>query len=54
MIKVCGLTLYGTQAASTRYRLGQYVPGLKGNGIDLRIAPLLGDEYVRRAFTGET
>jgi len=54
MIKVCGLTLYGTQAASTRYRLGQYAPGLKADGIDLHITPLLGDEYVRCAFAGET
>ena len=54
MIKVCGLALYGTQAASTRYRLGQYVPGLRADGIDLRITPLLRDEYVRCAFAGET
>ena len=54
MIKVCGLTLYGTQAASTRHRLGQYVPGLKADGIDLRVTPLLGDEYVRCSFIGET
>ena len=50
MIKVCGLTLYGAQAASTRYRLGQYVPGLKTDGIDLHIMPLLGDEYVTMCF----
>jgi glycosyltransferase involved in cell wall biosynthesis len=49
---VCGLTLYGAQAASTRYRLGQYVPGLKREGIDLRIMPLLGDGYVKVTFSG--
>jgi glycosyltransferase involved in cell wall biosynthesis len=54
MIKVCGLALYGFQAASTRYRLAQYVPGLKENGIDLHITPLLSDEYVTRAFAGQT
>jgi glycosyltransferase involved in cell wall biosynthesis len=54
MIKVCGLALYGSQAASTRYRLAQYVPGLKADGIDLRITPLLRDEYVTRAFAGQT
>ena len=54
MIKVCGLALYGSQAASTRYRLAQYVPGLKENGIDLRITPLLRDEYVTRTFAGQT
>ena len=52
MIKVCGLTLYGAQAASTRYRLGQYVPGLKREGIDLRIMPLLGDGYIKVTFSG--
>ena len=54
MVKVCGLTLYGAQAASTRYRLGQYVPGLKAEGIDLHISPLLGDDYVRFTFIGKT
>ena len=52
MIKVCGLTLYGAQAASTRYRLGQYVPGLKREGIDLRIIPLLRDGYIKLTFSG--
>ena len=47
------MALYGTQAASTRHRLQQYVPGLKAEGIDLHVTPLLGDEYVRSAFTGE-
>ncbi len=32
MIKVQGLALYGPLAASTRYRLGQYVPGLASLG----------------------
>ena len=53
-MKVCGLTLYGGQAASTRYRLGQYGPGLRTDGIELHIKPLLGDEYLRCAFAGET
>lgn len=52
MIKVLGLALYGQLAASTRYRLGQYVPGLASQGIDLRICHLLGDEYLRQRFGG--
>ena len=52
MIKVLGLALYGPLAASTRYRLGQYVPGLASLGIDLQIHHLLGDDYLRRRFTG--
>ncbi|MDZ4326217.1 MAG: glycosyltransferase family 4 protein [Pseudomonas sp.] len=50
MIKVLGLALYGPLAASTRYRLGQYVDGLAGFGIDLQIRHLLGDDYLRRRF----
>ena len=52
MIKVLGLALYGPLAASTRYRLGQYVPGLASQGIDLQICHLLGDDYLRRRFGG--
>lgn len=51
MIKVLGLALYGPLAASTRYRLGQYVPGLASQGINLQICHLLGDNYLRRRFT---
>lgn len=54
MIKVLGLSLYGPLAASTRYRLGQYVPGLAKMGIDLQVKGLLGDEYLRRRFSGES
>lgn len=52
MIKVLGLALYGPLAASTRYRLGQYVDGLAEMGIDLQIRHLLGDDYLRRRFAG--
>lgn len=50
MIKVLGLALYGPLAASTRYRLGQYVSGLASMGIDLQIRHLLGDDYLRARF----
>jgi glycosyltransferase involved in cell wall biosynthesis len=52
MIKVLGLALYGPLAASTRYRLGQYVPGLLSQGIDMKICHLLSDDYLRRRFGG--
>jgi glycosyltransferase involved in cell wall biosynthesis len=52
MIKVLGLALYGPLAASTRYRLGQYVSGLKVLGIDLQIKFLLNDDYLRTQFSG--
>lgn len=54
MTKVLGLALYGPLAASTRYRLGQYVPGLADYGIDLQIRHLLGDVYLRRTFGGKS
>ena len=53
MIKVLGLALYGPLAASNRYRLGQYVSGLAGLGIDLQVFHLLGDDYLRARF-GDT
>jgi glycosyltransferase involved in cell wall biosynthesis len=52
MIKVLGLALYGPLAASNRYRLGQYVPGLASIGIDLQIRHLLGDDYLSARFSG--
>lgn len=52
MIKILGMALYGPLAASTRYRLGQYVEGLRVHGIDLQIRYLLGDDYLGRRFAG--
>ena len=52
-IKVLGLSLYGSLAASTRYRLAQYAPGLSQQGIDLEVKALLGDSYVQKSFAGE-
>jgi hypothetical protein len=54
MTRLLGLALYGQKAASTRYRLGQYVPGLAQHGIDLQIHHLLGDDYLRRRFSGDS
>lgn len=52
-IKVLGLSLYGPLAASTRYRLEQYKPGLLQHGIDLEVKALLGDRYVETIFSGK-
>jgi glycosyltransferase involved in cell wall biosynthesis len=54
MIKVLALSLYGPQAASPRYRLTQYNPGLREHGIDLQFKSLFGDDYIPRSFAGET
>ncbi len=53
MIRVQGFALYGPLAASTRYRLEQYAPGLSSYGIEMRISHLLGDDYLNRRFTGK-
>lgn len=50
MIRVLGLALYGPLAASTRYRLGQYVSQLASVGIEMQINCLLGDNYLRNRF----
>jgi len=52
MIKVLGLALYGPLAASTRYRLLQYLPGLADRDIRLEVHSLLGDKYLSRQFAG--
>ena len=52
MIKLLGFALYGPLAASTRYRLGQYIPGLAKHGINLEICHLLDDDYLRNRFRG--
>jgi glycosyltransferase involved in cell wall biosynthesis len=52
MIKVLGLSLYGPLAASTRYRLTQYIEPLRQHGIELDVHPLLGDDYVQTTYAG--
>ena len=52
MINVLGLALYGPMAASTRVRMGQFVPGLAQHGIHLEVSALLGDDYLRKRFHG--
>jgi len=52
MIRVQGFALYGPLAASTRYRLEQYAPGLRSHGIELQTVHLLGDVYLQRRFNG--
>lgn len=53
MIKAQGFALYGPLAASTRYRLAQFVPGLRAFGIDLQLVHLLDDNYLGRRFNGQ-
>lgn len=54
MIKVCALTLYGSQAASTRYRVEQYIEGLQRENISVEVYPLLDNDYLKNTFKGES
>jgi glycosyltransferase involved in cell wall biosynthesis len=51
-VRVLAFTKYGREAASTRYRLLQFLPALREAGITVDWRPLLGDQYVRGLVTG--
>lgn len=51
-MRVTAFTKYGPLAASTRQRILQYIPALKGAGISLTYHSLLGQAYVRSLATG--
>ncbi|MFM2112777.1 MAG: hypothetical protein RLZZ271_1437, partial [Pseudomonadota bacterium] len=52
MTRVLGLSLYGQRAASTRYRLTQFQPGLRARGIELDVNALLDDDYLLARYQG--
>ena len=47
------LSRYGRLGQSSRIRSYQYIPYLRAHGVDLTVAPLLGDDYLRRLHAGE-
>lgn len=47
------LSRYGFLGASSRIRSYQYIPYLKTCGIDVFVAPLLGDEYLQNLYSGK-
>jgi len=51
-IKVLALTRYGRLAASSRYRLLQFLPMLDQAGFEVTVKELLGDWYVRSLVDG--
>ena len=53
MLRVLGLSLYGSKAASHRVRLSQFQPGLAAVGIEMQIQSLLNDAYLKRSFSGK-
>ncbi|MDA3886895.1 MAG: glycosyltransferase family 4 protein [Candidatus Delongbacteria bacterium] len=42
-LNILGLSLFGRQGASSRYRLYQYIPYLKKDGIECKVLPLIND-----------
>jgi glycosyltransferase involved in cell wall biosynthesis len=46
------LSRYGRLGASSRVRFYQYLPYLEAHGISVKIAPLLGDEYLQGLYAG--
>jgi len=51
-MKVLLLSRYGPLGASSRVRSYQYLPCLKSHGIDVTVSSLLGDDYLRKFYSG--
>lgn len=51
-MKVLLLSRYGPLGASSRVRSYQYLPYLKAHNIDVTVSPLLGDDYLRKLYSG--
>lgn len=52
-MKILLLSRYGSLGASSRMRSYQYLPYLESQGIDIKVAPLLNDEYVNGLYSGK-
>jgi glycosyltransferase involved in cell wall biosynthesis len=52
-MQVLALTRYSLLGSSSRIRFYQYIPYLTSCGVELQIAPLLDDDYVRSLYTGK-
>jgi glycosyltransferase involved in cell wall biosynthesis len=53
MPKVLFLSRYARLGSSSRLRLYQYLPYLRDAGVDVTLAPLFGDDYVRGLYGGK-
>jgi len=51
-MRLLALTRYSSLAPSSRVRFYQYFPFLASCGVELQVAPLLGDDYVRSLYSG--
>jgi glycosyltransferase involved in cell wall biosynthesis len=52
-MRVLALTRYTSLGPSSRVRFYQYTSSLASFGVELQVAPLLDDEYVRNLFSGK-
>ena len=52
-MNVLALTRYEALGASSRVRFLQFLPALEAAGIKVTVAPLLGDDYLRRLYGGQ-
>jgi glycosyltransferase involved in cell wall biosynthesis len=52
-MRVLALTRYTSLGPSSRVRFYQYIPYLNSSGVEIQVAPMLGDDYVRNLFSGK-
>jgi glycosyltransferase involved in cell wall biosynthesis len=50
---VLALTRYSSLGSSSRVRFYQYLPSLVSSGMEIQVAPLLGNDYVRNLYNGK-
>lgn len=51
-MKILLLSRYDTLGASSRYRSYQYLPYLSKKGFEITVAPLVGNDYLKRLYSG--
>jgi len=52
-MRILALTRYSSLGSSSRVRFHQYLPSLAASGMEIRVAPLLGNDYVRNLYSGK-
>ena len=52
-MRLLALTRYSSLGPSSRIRFYQYIPYLTSCGVELQVAPLLDDDYVRSLYAGK-
>jgi glycosyltransferase involved in cell wall biosynthesis len=52
-MRILLLSRYGDLGASSRVRFYQYIPYLESQGIEIQIAPLLDNDYIRNLYVGK-